>query len=249
MTLVIALKCTNGIVMASDGQATVFSTGGPVRQRIKKIFKLAENILFGASGSVGAIQRVRDIFRQYATAISQEGLYYENTVRIRREIFELMKGELDRHQAFHGRREGAPLADILVCVCELPQGKFRIWHITADCSEEFLDEVGYGCSGIGDTFAHTLLRNYYSEDLDIDAGKVIAYRVIKDAIDVGAFGLGEPIDIWVMRLKREKEGKYVVRTHQLSSEEIMALRETYVSWKNAERELLFKKILRNRKSK
>ena len=57
MTLLTALKCTDGIVMASDGQATVFSSGGPVRQRIQKIFKLSPNIMFGATGSVGTIQK------------------------------------------------------------------------------------------------------------------------------------------------------------------------------------------------
>jgi len=40
MTLIIALKCRNGIVVASDGQATALSSGGPVRQKIQKIENL-----------------------------------------------------------------------------------------------------------------------------------------------------------------------------------------------------------------
>ena len=56
MTLIIALKCRNGIVVASDGQATALSSGGPVRQKIQKIFQLGSNVIFGASGSVGTMQ-------------------------------------------------------------------------------------------------------------------------------------------------------------------------------------------------
>lgn len=72
----------------------------------------------------------------------------------------------------------------------------KIWRIGADGSDEFLEEVGYGCIGSGDVFAYTLLKNYKVKELDAEKGKLIVYRVIKEAIKVGAYGLGEPIDIW-----------------------------------------------------
>jgi 20S proteasome alpha/beta subunit len=58
----------------------------------------------------------------------------------------------------------------------------------------------YTCSGIGDTFAYTLLRNYYSGEMEIRKGKLVTYRVIRHAVDVGAYSLGEPVDVWVMKL-------------------------------------------------
>jgi len=235
MTLIIALRCTDGIVMASDGQATAMSSGGPVRQRIQKIFKLADNVLFGASGSIGIIQRCRDIIMKHSSELIR-GLSPNTRDKIRDELLRILKGELERHKAFHGSTKGAQLADMLICTCEFGSESvpiFRIWHICSDCSDELLDELGYGCSGIGDTFAYTLLSNYYSENIDIERGKVIAYRVIKDAINVGAYGLGEPIDIWVMKVERDCS-----RVNQLSDSEIMALNDAYMTWKEMERSVL-----------
>jgi len=232
MTLIIALKCKDGIVMASDGQATGFSTGGPIRQKIQKIFKLTDNILFGASGSVGTVQKSKEIFERFAQQLNNK---FDLDIRdqIRQSLFQIMKNEFDRHKAFHGKSEGAPLADILICI-KLKNGNCKIWHITPDCAEEFLDELGYGCSGIGDTFAYTLLKNYYSPEMDIERGKLVAYRVIKEAIEIGAFGLGEPIDIWTLN-------KETGEIKELAKEEIMALDDALLTWKETEREV-FKKI-------
>jgi 20S proteasome alpha/beta subunit len=58
VTLVIAIICKDGIVFASDGQATIFSSGGPIRQKYKKIYKI-EDLLFGAAGTIGVIQRCK----------------------------------------------------------------------------------------------------------------------------------------------------------------------------------------------
>jgi len=42
MTLVVALACQDGCVFASDGQVTVYSSGGPIKQPVRKIKKLGD---------------------------------------------------------------------------------------------------------------------------------------------------------------------------------------------------------------
>jgi hypothetical protein len=66
----------------------------------------------------------------------------------------------------------------------------------------------------------------------------VAYRVIKDAIDIGAYGLGEPVDIWTMKMDN---GDFKIE--QLSNNEIMALNDAYVTWKEAEKSV-FKNLAR-----
>jgi len=231
MTLIIALKCRDGIVIASDGQATALSSGGPVRQKIQKIFKLGPNIVFGASGSVGTMQKCRDIIKDYAENLSK-GLDIKTREELRQRLFKVLKNEADRHKAFHGESKGAPLADILIVLCE-PEEKYRIWHIAPDCADELLDELGYACTGIGDTFAYTLLKNYYSNEMEIEKGKLVAYRVIRDAIGIGAYGLGEPVDIWIMKVVK---GNTEIK--QLSENEMMALNDAYMVWKETEKAVL-----------
>jgi len=239
MTLVIALECKDGIVMASDGQATAVSSGGPIRQKCEKISELHKGILLGASGTVGIIQRCRNEIKKFAKEIADHGLNFplkeerpdskiEEVIirdKIRQIIFSINKFEKERHKEFYGREEGHPVADILIAFFDKKDEKFKIWHVGYDGGEELLDEFGYGCSGIGDTFAYAFLKNFYSENMTIETGKIVAYRVIKEAIEIGAYGLGDPISVWV--ITKEK-------CRQLGKEELTGLEHTYSIWKDLE---------------
>ena len=205
---------------------------------IQKIFQINEHVLFGASGDIGTIQRSKTIISSLSQELNKEwdfGLME----KVRTSLFGVYKNEIDRHRAFYKGTpqediRNAPIADVLLCNFLRREDKQQkiIWHIAPDCSDEMLDEIGYGCSGSGDVFAYTLLKNYPVKELSVERGKLVAYRVIKEAIEIGAYGLGEPIDIWVIT----EEG-----SNQLCEEEIMALDDTYKMWKEMEREV-FKRI-------
>lgn len=246
MTLIIVLNCKDGLVMASDGQATVGSSAGPVRQPIKKIERIGNKILVGGSGSVGIIQRYFDGLKEFSRNLLEQGLTPGLRENIRQRIFNIMSNEVTRHLAFHRPLRDAqfphiptpPFSDLIMAIFENENTK-KIWRIAPDGLDEFLEDIGYGCVGSGDIFAYTLLKNYNVKELDIEKGKLIAYRVIKEAIGVGAYGLGEPIDIWTV----SKDG-----TKQVSEEEILALNTTYGVWLKMEQEL-FKDIYKKKEEK
>lgn len=228
MTLIISLACKDGVILASDGQATTFSTGGPIRRTISKIKHLGENKLWAASGTVGMIQKIETAFNGFPKEILNAPLT-EPQLRqaILKNAHTLRATELQRHRDLYGqgRDMEAEVADLIIVES---QGSPRIWHINADCVDEFLEEFGYGTSGSGDIFAHTLLKNFKLKDLSVDQGCLIAYRVLRDAIDIGAFGLGEPIDIWVIDNNNGVKQK--------TQFEMFALRDSYASWMEAEEE-------------
>lgn len=238
MTLVIALNCKDGIIMASDGQATVASSGGPVRAEAEKIFKINENTLFGASGSVGTIQKSLEIIRN----IKDLGNEWTPSIMtsVRKQLFPIYNSEIERHVAFYrslnpsGQLPPPPIADVILAKVE-ENGKNIIWHIAPDCSDELLQDLGYGCTGSGDIFAHTLLKGYEIKEIDVERGKLLAYNTIKLGIEVGAYGLGEPIYIWAIKKTENK-----IRVKKLSDEEVMALKDAWLSWREAQRELFDK---------
>ena len=51
-------------------------------------------------------------------------------------------------------------------------------------------------TGNGANFAYALLKKYHGAVLDLDKASVLAFKVIEEAIDVGAYGLGPPIYVW-----------------------------------------------------
>jgi 20S proteasome alpha/beta subunit len=246
MTLIVSLNCKDGLVMGSDGQATVGSSGGPIRQPIQKIYPIGKKILVSGSGHVGILQRYIEGINKFNRDLLHDGLTPELRERIRNTVFAIMQKETNRHIAFHKPLKDAgfphaplpPFSDLLFAILENERTK-RIWRIAADGSDEFLEEIGYGCVGSGDIFAYTLLKNYNVKELDTEKGKLIAYRVIKEAIKVGAYGLGEPIDIWAITTND---------IIQASCSEIMALDNTYGAWIKLEQEL-FKEIYKKKGEK
>ncbi len=59
MTLIVGLKCSDGIVLGADGAATLGVMGHQTaRQTTKKLTILSESVVVGVSGPVGLAQRV-----------------------------------------------------------------------------------------------------------------------------------------------------------------------------------------------
>lgn len=237
MTLVIALNCKDGIIMASDGQATVGSSGGQVRVEAEKIFEVNNTTLFGASGSVGNIQRSLEIIRSIKDL---EGDWNSAVMHnVKQQLFPIYHNDLQRHVTFFktinpNQIPPPPITDAILTKLQ-ENGEKIIWHVAADCSDELLQDLGYACTGNGDIFAHTLLKGYQIKEIDVEKGKLLAYNTIKLGIEVGAYGLGEPIYIWTIEKTESK-----IEVKKLSNEEMMALKDAWLSWREAQRELFDK---------
>lgn len=220
--------------MASDGAGVVSSAGGPIKQQVTKIHKVGNRTLIGASGSIGVIQRTVDVFSKHSRELSK-GFTQELRDKIKDELVGVFKKAMDVHRAYHGNDEEAPMAEILVATID-SLGTYKIWHIAKDCNDEFLDGVGFACVGGGDTFAYTLLKNTYSKELDIRKGAVLSYKVIQDAIKIGAFGFGEPVDVWVLN-----SGKPT----RLNSRQLRSVHEAYLKWGKIESDAIDRLRVRN----
>lgn len=241
MTLIIALACKYGIVMASDGQATSGSSGGFVRRPISKIKQNGNKVLWGGSGSVGMLQKISSVFEGLQQDISTKSIFEPQIKQtVLQSLFNIRKNELERHRGLYGlygpekEQRETQVADLLIAEFG-ENGSHKIWHVNPDCCDELVEEFGYGCTGNGDIFAYSSLKNFNVKELSTNEGALLTYRVIRDAIEVGAFGLGEPIDIWVVN----KDG-----IKRLDKEHMLAIRDTCSLWFEAERET-FKKILNN----
>src|SRR4051794_40996630 len=58
MSLVLAVRCFDGVVLASDGLATSDAAGQPTSTPIEKLFDLGGRLGWGATGCVGLRQTV-----------------------------------------------------------------------------------------------------------------------------------------------------------------------------------------------
>jgi len=212
MTLILALTAKDGVVMASDGQLT----SGPVRATSTKIYKLNDRVLWSASGELALIQRMEE---RIAVLSNRE----QPLINLRDVLAQAVKESVEQLLRLDFRTQfaqGNP--DILL---RLHPGDFifaeyrdgpRLLHITVNGTPEWVT-WGPVLTGSGDLFAYALLQKYQELELDVQTASLLAFKVIEEVIQVGAYGLGPPIDVWQITENGIK---------QLPENEIAALADT-----------------------
>jgi 20S proteasome alpha/beta subunit len=221
---VCALKCNNGIVIGSDGQASISTGGGAVRHQIQKVFQIGDNVIFVASGTVGLIQKSIEIIKSKSIKLNS-GLDTKILESVKKDLFPILKNARDAYVQYNNKTDGIPTVNILLCGLNRNK-ELRMWHMGTDTHDEFIDAVGCYCSGNGETFGYALLKSLMQSSSNINSGKIIVYRTLRDTITSLAFGVGEPIDIWYI--------KDTGLVHRLSNEEIENLSRVYRDWKELE---------------
>jgi hypothetical protein len=104
--------------------------------------------------------------------------------------------------------------------------------------------VGYAAIGSGEIFpyfAMASLAHFEVRKRSLAEAKLIAYRILDDAIRVAAHGLGPPIEM-VEIVKPTKAGE-AGKARLLDEAEVKAIGEQVTAWKGLERETLAKLMM------
>ena len=210
MTIILAIAARNGVIIASDGQITL----GPTRTTGKKIKKLNEKCLWGASGELALIQRIEEGF----DALTNKN---QPLLKLRDTLSQSIRQKATEFSQLVGNRP--PSADFVFV--EYHKEPMTL-HIALDGTAEKVEKCF--ASGAGSMFAYALLRKY--EDLmpnkiDVEKAAFLAYKTIAETIEVGSYGLGPPIDVWKATTDK---------VHNFTREQITGLEETYLSFRKEE---------------
>jgi proteasome beta subunit len=218
MTLILAIPASDGIVMASDGQVTA----GLVRWPEKKIKRLNESCLWAASGELALIQRIEESLAGRSNEEPLQNLRDHLADLIKESVTSLLRLDF-RTQFCQGNPDTMlhlhPANFVFAEYRDTP----RILHITVNGTPEWINVPL--ASGVGAPFAYALLQKYQGVSLDISKASLLAFKVIEEAIEVVAQGLGPPIDIWQIT----KQG-----TKNCSEAEIAALQDASCALREAE---------------
>ena len=191
MTLVLALRCRDGVVLASDGQATSDAAGQPTRQPVRKLFSLGGRIAWGAAGSVGLQQSLEEALDVRHDALvaapDPRALIVDALVPIQQRAL--------RDYVAHPGTQPPELACIF-CWCD-GGGAPRIFSVPRTGSDHQLHDR-HAAVGTGDIFADFAMASIAhlgTSELDLERAKMVALKAISDAIDVAAVYLGPPIQM------------------------------------------------------
>jgi len=180
MTLIIALNCQDGVVIASDGRIVIADE----YRQARKIFKISRNIVVGAAGTTGTIHKTVENLNGISGSL--------NNSSDRNIIEERINQVYARHVRMYGNLLDAERfaerfgGDMLIC-----DGS-EIFRFFMDGYPEPCGP--YECIGSARPYGQSILRDLYEENLEMQRAKELAVYVILQAIRISR-DVGEPIQI------------------------------------------------------
>src|SRR6266511_2630342 len=227
MTLVVALACTDGVILASDSQAT--ESEGDIKFDMEKVFQLSARSVAGMSGAGQLITEIRaelEGARDMLNATPAMGTSLQS----------LIGPVLQKHyqpfiQVVPGLPPASPATSFLAAGCA-DDGTPWIIEVDPHCQYTHYEERGFHAIGSGAGFAqlaNALMKHYEIKNRPLDHGRLIAYRVMRAAIDTAATGLGGDIQMWKVTAEE---------CHQFAQEEIREIAMAVGAWEEVERDAL-----------
>ena len=236
MTLVLGIVSKGGLLLVSDSQTTFETAGQQVKLPTEKIFAPWNNLAWGASSNrSGTVQLVQ----QHLQATFGERTRFRKKKRheirkdITAEISRRMKDIYEQAIQLPGK---STIMNSFIFVGYAQDGPL-ILEIHPDLTDTDHVNIGYAATGSGDIFPYIALaglKHFNVRERTLEEAKLITYRIVQDAINVAAYGIGPPIQMIEIPLGADGPGD----ARKLDGDELRILDEKVLEWKEAESEVL-----------
>lgn len=231
MTLVLALSCADGLLLASDSQETVATSGQRLKAKTDKIFAPWPNMAVGAAGRTDIITPVRAHLEGSQSGYFQNQRLTETKKRIQEATSKALKVVANNYvppvppQGLDARFVFIGYAD---------QDPF-IYEIAGDGLGHDHLARGYTAVGSGDIFPYFALAGLEHFDVanrSILEAKLIVYRIMQDAINSAALGIGPPIQM--VEVTKQRRAGSTGQARKLLDGELDEIEAAVTAWKAVE---------------
>ena len=228
MTVVLALRCSDGVVLAADSQITDTARG--LSYPAQKLNPLGSTAAWGGSGSRAVLLELAPLFVESAGTVL-------GAPNVGRAVQELVLPLLRHHYASFietvpgEKASGATPATYVLTAGHTTAGEPFIVDIDPHGLIGRYEEVGFHAIGSGAAMAQqagALLAHFQMTERDVDHGVLVAVRVL-DALRTTSPSVGGPLDLY-----RMAPGE----AQALSEEEIESVRTRVQRWEELENDLL-----------
>jgi proteasome beta subunit len=226
VTVVLAVRCEDGLVIGSDSQITESDRG--MSYPARKLHTLGPDAAWGGSGARSVLHDLEVLFEKEAEEIvgarDVARALQERVVPVLRHHYELFIPAVPGEEV-----EGTPSAYVLAA--GYSHGEPFIVKVDPTGLVGRYEEVGFHAIGSGAPMAQqagALLGHFQMAERDVEYGVVAMVRVI-DALAVSQPMVGGPLNV----CRITPEG-----AEHLDDDRIDAVREDVKRWKDAEQEAL-----------
>lgn len=162
MTLIIGIKCVDGVVLAGDRRLKK----GDTILNGKKITKLFPNFTFGYSGPIAVRNKFVDVIKKYLELNKPSEDWTKFINYIEDQVAYLNKRYSDRVGQF----------DVLYCTTN-PDGHAKLIHILSKGVEE--EREPFDVTGCGTPYALPFLHSTDYQDMDMDKASRLCSFILK----------------------------------------------------------------------
>lgn len=229
MTVILAVKCPGGAVIAADSQATVQEPQNLVmRIPTTKIFLLGSHLAYAGTGSVGLGQRINENLDGKTAELGRARNRRESAGVIFKVVNPIQKAAVSEAVGLVGGQVATWAG--LFCGCD-SSGAW-IYEIDANGESQFHDL--FVSKGSAYAVAHAAMVGVSHYDLatsSLESVKAIAYRAIESTCLSSGYGVELPVQLAVVTTS----GIHLILSGSDEHKEI----ETFVNlWKSKEVETL-----------
>lgn len=192
MTLVVALVCSDGIVVASDSKQT-FGDAPLTRQSAEepKTKVMRNHIVFAGAGSLTALQEVEEEIEKLVDQRPSASAH-DLIPQVKVAVHEVTRRNLDMARALQGDDVGVtdiPQGVVLLCSYDSKPYVYQIFP-DGQCARS----PRYCTIGSSFLYAELILKDFYRTDMTCQEAAFLAYYTLRQASEVDPY-VGGPIHI------------------------------------------------------
>jgi len=189
MTIVISIRCVDGIVIASDSQVG-FERGVSIKRlNANKMYQLGDSFIVAGAGAVAHIRKAVDAInftleekkREKGSTLTEDECVdtLEKTVLALHKEYNIDRSKLldvDEREYF------SPILVFGAKAIEEKETNFYSGIVHGDGTVEPVED--YGTVGSGAAFAEMLLKNFWIKDITVNEAMAVAAYTINEVIEI-----------------------------------------------------------------
>jgi 20S proteasome alpha/beta subunit len=217
LSLIIGIRCIDGIVVAADSAATFGSMGhSTIRQTAKKIKRPVDQVICGIAGTAGLGQQFIGCLRDLWEAdIFKDISRHDAMRRIGKEFFQYSQPLIEAASTakdLFGRVAWEEAVGHAIIAMPLKDGPALFWFNEMCTPEEVTDDLPFVSIGSGrmiaDPFLAFIKRVIWSDQTPtLSVGLLSAVWTLNHAIETNAGGVAKPMQ--VVTLKMDADGPLI----------------------------------------
>lgn len=227
MTVVLALKCADGLVLAADSQVT--DSARRLSYPSQKLHSFGDTAAWGGSGARAVLMELEELFDGSAGAV----LGSDNVGRaVQERVLPVLRHHYENFiEQVPGEKQSGATPATYVLIAGYAAGIPFIVDIDPHGLIGRYEEVGFHAIGSGAAMAQqagALLAHFQMTERDVDHGVLAAVRVL-DALRITSPSIGGPVDIYRLTPEGAKA---------LSERDVARVRKRIQRWAELEGEAL-----------